>query len=193
MDKKLQSAISEIQNAIKRVKNVSRTNQQRRKDTDVLSMMTINEPSTASFPCYEVPKCDQVFVGREPELKQIRDFFDSKINSKNLESYVVHGIGGVGKTALANAFVDQCKEIGAYDAIFWIRAATSAEITDSFGKICETLELSPTPNSINMDTRVMSVKKWLQKTRQFPISGFALLSLSDILIHRSKALAAGLR
>ena len=77
--------------------------------------------------------------------------------------------------------------------VFRIRAATSAEITDSFGKICETLELSPAPNSINMDARVMSVKKWLQKRSQFPISGFALLSLSDILIHRSKALAAGLR
>ena len=193
MDEKFKSAISEIQSAVKRVKNISRTDQQRRKDTDLLSLMTINEPSTASFPCYEVPKCDQVFVGREPELKQIEGFFDSKIKSKNLESYVVYGMGGVGKTALANAFVNHCKEIDAYDAIFWIRAATSAEITDSFGKICETLELSPAPNSINMDTRVMSVKKWLQKRSQFPISGFALLSLSDILIHHSKALAAGLR
>lgn len=156
-------------------------------------MMTINEPSTTSFPCYEVPNCDQVFVGREPELEEIKGFFHSKINSKKLESYVVYGMGGVGKTALAHAFVDHCKEIDAYDAIFWIRAATSAEITDSFGKICETLELSPTPNSINMDTRVMSVKKWLQKRSQFLIFGFVFLSLSDILIHRSKALVTGLR
>ena len=167
MDKKFESAISEIQNAIKRVKNVLRTNQHRRNDTDVLSMMTINEPSTTSFPCYEVPKSGQVFVGRELELKEIKEFFESTINSKKLQSYVVYGLGGVGKTALAHAFVDYCREIDAYDAIFWIRAATSAEITDSFGEIYERLELSPSPNSINMDTRVMSVKKWLQKKSQF--------------------------
>ena len=156
-------------------------------------MMTINEPSTTSFPCYEVPEPDHVFIGREPELKQIKHFFESTINSKRLQSYVVYGIGGVGKTALAHAFVDHCRDVDAYDAIFWIRAATSAEITDSFGEICERLELSPSPNSINMDTRVMSVKKWLQKKSQSLISDISLLSLSEILMHRSKALAAGLR
>ena len=193
MDKKLESAISELQKARKRVKDISRTNQHRRNDRDVLSMMTINEPSTTSFPCYEVPISGQVFVRREQELKDIKDFFESNVNSKKLQSYVVHGFGGVGKTALAHAFVDHCREIDAYDAIFWIRAATSAEITDSFGEIYERLELSPSPNSMNMDTRVMSVKKWLEKKSQSLISGISLLSLSGMLIHRSKALAAGLR
>ena len=193
VDKKFESAISEIHKAIKRVESVSRTNQHRRNDTEVLSMMTINEPSTTSFPCYEVPESGSVFVGREQELKEIKDFFHSTMNSKKLQSCVVYGFGGVGKTALAHAFVDYCKENDAYDAIFWIRAATSAEFTDSFGEICERLELSETPNSINMDTRVMSVKKWLQKKSQFSISGFSLLFLPNILIHRSKALAAGLR
>ena len=166
MDKKFESAISEIHEAINDVKEISLINQLRRNDTDVLSMMSINEPSMTSFPCYEVPESGQVFVGREPELKKMKDFFDSSIDSKRLRAYAVYGLGGVGKTALAHAFVDHCKEIDAYDAIFWIRAATSAEIVDSFGEICERLELSQTPNSINVDTRVMSVKKWLQKTSQ---------------------------
>ena len=193
MDKKFESAMSEIQKARKRVEYISRTIQHRRNDTDVLSMMTISESSTTSFPRYEVPESGSVFVGRETELKGIKNFFDSTINSQKLQSYVVYGLGGVGKTALAHAFVDYCKENNAYDAIFWIRAATSTEFTDSFGDICERLELSETPNTSNMDIRVMSVKKWLQKKSQFPISGLSLLSLPNILIHRSKALAAGLR
>ena len=193
VDKKFESAISEIQKARKRVEYISRTNQHRRNDADLLSVMTINESSTTSFPCYEVPESGSVFVGREIELRGIKDFFDAAVDSKKLQSYVVYGLGGVGKTALAHAFVDYCKENDAYDAIFWIRAATSTEFTDSFGEICERLELSETPNSINMDTRVMSVKKWLQKKSKFPISGFSLRSLPNILIHRSKALAAGLR
>ena len=166
MDKKFESAIGEIHEAIKHVKDISLTNQVRRNDTDVLSMMSINEPSTTNFPCYEVPESGQVFIGRELELKKMNDFFEQSINSKWLRAYVVYGLGGVGKTALAHAFVDHCKEIDAYDAIFWIRAATSAEFIDSFGEICERLELSQTSNSINVDTRVMSVKKWLQKTSQ---------------------------
>ena len=165
MDKKFESAISEIHGAIEHVKGISLTNQHRRNDTDVLSLMSINEQST-SFPCYEVPESGQVFIGREAELRKMKNFLDPSIKSKRLRAYVVYGLGGVGKTAIAHAFVDYCKEIDAYDAIFWIRAATSAEIIDSFGEICERLELSQTPNSINVDIRVMSVKKWLQKTSQ---------------------------
>ena len=166
VDQKFELAISEIHEAIKHVKEISLTNQLRRNDTDVLSMMSINEPSTTSFPCYEVPESAQIFIGRKLELKKMEDFFNSSINSKRLRAYVVYGLGGVGKTALAHAFVDYCKGIDAYDAIFWIRAATPAEFIDSFGEICERLELSQTPNSIDVDTRVMSVKKWLQKTSQ---------------------------
>ena len=193
VDKKFGLAIREIHQAIERVYKISQTNKQRRNDTDVLSMITINEASTTSFPCYEVPSSGPVFVGRELELKEMKNFFDSSSNSKRLRSYVVCGLGGVGKTALAHAFVDHCIEINAYDAIFWVRAATSAEFINSFGEIFERLELSQTPNSINFDTRVMSVKKWLQKTSQYLISIFSLLSLPDILLHRRKALAAGIR
>ena len=86
VDKKFKSAISEIQKASRRVLYISLTNQHRRNETGILSMMTINESSTTSFPCYKIPEAGSVFVGREPELKIIKDFFDSTINSKKLQS-----------------------------------------------------------------------------------------------------------
>jgi hypothetical protein len=83
------------------------------------------------------------FFGREEILKDIQTRFGlenfSQRESGDVQSVLLHGTGGVGKTQIARALAHR-NTVG-FDAIFWVRSDTEVNITVDFTKIAMSLNL----------------------------------------------------
>jgi hypothetical protein len=122
------------------------------------------EASQAAFPCYAgLARKNPYFRCRADELDSIETFFAEHAASDGLHCCVIYGFGGVGKSALAHAFVERCMERKQYDAIFWVRSQTKAELMESFTEIERILKLHTTTAS-EQGERIQRAKDWLNKT-----------------------------
>lgn len=66
-----------------------------------------------------------LFVGREQELRRLRDAVES--HESAVVAQTMHGLGGVGKTALALQYAHTCRSN--YDVVWWISADSSDSVT----------------------------------------------------------------
>ncbi|MFE8975208.1 FxSxx-COOH system tetratricopeptide repeat protein [Streptomyces cyaneofuscatus] len=66
-----------------------------------------------------------LFVGRERELRRLRDAVESRESA--VVAQTMHGLGGVGKTALALQYANTYR--GNYDVVWWISADSPDSIT----------------------------------------------------------------
>ena len=57
------------------------------------------------------------FVQREAEMRQLEKFFQPCADKKRRKVFVVHGLGGMGKTQLCVEYARQHKED--FTALFW--------------------------------------------------------------------------
>ncbi|KAK2740664.1 hypothetical protein FQN57_006034 [Myotisia sp. PD_48] len=85
------------------------------------------------------------FSCREHELERLHQALSGSESS--LPCAVINGIGGVGKTQLALAYTYNRRYSSGYDAIFWVRAETSMDVTRSFNLIADKLQSIMTPKS----------------------------------------------
>lgn len=83
------------------------------------------------------------FFGREEILKDLQTKFGlenfSQRESGDVQSVLLHGTGGVGKTQIARTLAHR-NAVG-FDAIFWVRSDTEVNITADFTKIAMSLNL----------------------------------------------------
>jgi hypothetical protein len=71
------------------------------------------------------------FVGRDEQLNQIKQQLQATATEKSCRKvFVVHGLGGMGKTQLAVKYARQHQED--YSAIFWIDGSTRTQLQQSF-------------------------------------------------------------
>ena len=133
-------------------------------DEQILAMVSMREDASTSFPFYSLPPPPAYFFGRENELRTIRDHLRLEDETHELRTFVVSGLGGVGKTALALAFADCCKTDRALDAILWISSDSPAEVRRSFSEIALRLELPRASRESNDESNIMIVRNWLGKT-----------------------------
>jgi len=77
----------------------------RQNNADIINMISkdSNETARAAFPCYYGFHVDPNFLGRRKELDEIRLHLEPTRNV-DFRSFVIHGIGGMGRSALACAF-----------------------------------------------------------------------------------------
>ncbi len=100
------------------------------------------------------------FTGREALLQDLREKFN--INNIVPLTYVpntpqaISGLGGIGKTQTAIEYAYRYRY--AYEAVFWIKADTSANIESDFKSIAQLLDL-PEKDGKNV---VAAVQRWLQ-------------------------------
>jgi tetratricopeptide (TPR) repeat protein len=66
-----------------------------------------------------------LFVGRQRELRRLRDAVES--HESAVVAQTMHGLGGVGKTALALQYAHTFR--GDYDVVWWISADSSESVT----------------------------------------------------------------
>lgn len=133
-------------------------------DADFAAILGLNEESAATFPCHSVPPANPYFRCRTHELQSVNKFFQGQLFAHELRSFVLFGLGGVGKTALILAHVKSCIEEKRYDAIFLVQSQSLATLRESMTTIAMRLELPRADRNADKDNNVVIVKNWLSKT-----------------------------
>ena len=101
------------------------------------------------------------FFGRQYELKLIdQTFFPDPpaSSSSNLRSFMISGLGGMGKTQTANQYASLNKH--RFEAIFWLHADNISVLADGFARISQELGLKLEGNQ-NLALSREKVKSWL--------------------------------
>lgn len=106
------------------------------------------------------------FTGRKDILKDIAKtllpFASAASNGQgeNLKTFVIHGLGGAGKTELARQFMNANKT--AYDAVFFIRADNVPRLSEQFNQIAVQLGLESETSRNASDISRETLKTWLE-------------------------------
>ena len=128
-----------------------------------------HKTTDASFTCLEdsrnlicavnLPQ-NPVFIGREPQLEELRSYFSQIAKDGHPNSYAVQGCGGIGKTQVALEYTYRSRSL--YNAIFWVNARESAELVGAYGVIGRRLKLFET-DDIDLP-KIEKVRDWLERT-----------------------------
>lgn len=123
----------------------------------------------------------ELFTGRKDILQDIAATLlpsaPAALNGsgENLKTFVVHGLGGSGKTELAREFMNANK--AAYDAAFFIRADSVARLSDQFSQIVVQLGLESETSRNASDISREILKTWLENpVRRIKNAGSEVIS-----------------
>jgi hypothetical protein len=129
------------------------------KPTENLSLIPVTNPKSflpdfessgaqaVRLPCFSVPDArNSEFLGREDVLQLIDEqFFPSGEEEtatktrKNMHSFLIYGIGGIGKTQVATEYAHS--RMDKFDAIFWLCANERSILAEQFATIAVDLGL----------------------------------------------------
>lgn len=116
--------------------------------------------------CYHIPlELSPRFWGREEALQAAREALCSEEQGQSLKTFVLYGIGGVGKTQIALQYAKQSRDI--YNVILWVAADNSINVEQSFREIACSLGLVESDDEIQDAVKaILKVKKWLFETSE---------------------------
>lgn len=122
------------------------------------------EDFSVPFNLFGIPEIEN-FVGRKNDLIRVRKaFYGGKSRRKIV---LLHGLGGIGKTQLAVAFVKKYRD--AFSAVFWLNGKSEDTLKQSFASMAERLhEEHPLSALLRMAAKekdvnqvLKSIKEWL--------------------------------
>jgi hypothetical protein len=108
------------------------------------------------------------FVQREAEMRQLEKFFqpDADAHRKRRKVFVVHGLGGMGKTQLCVEYARQHKED--FTAVFWLdgssKDALRQSLVDAASRLSRGNPVSsgqPLPDAHDVDGTIGALQGWL--------------------------------
>ncbi|KAI1330538.1 hypothetical protein F5Y16DRAFT_396032 [Xylariaceae sp. FL0255] len=116
------------------------------------------------FPLHLLPDSHtNLFLGREDILSDMESYFEvSSQLDEELSVYVIYGVGGVGKTAVAREFGHRIKR--ETDAILWVGAESQASLAAGFTHIATMLNLPGADLKANPAQNLALVQHWLRVT-----------------------------
>jgi nucleoside phosphorylase len=119
-------------------------------------MIAPNGPS----PLWNVPyQRNPFFTGREDVLGSLHRTLQIENAAALSHPYGISGLGGIGKTQIA---VEYAYRYGTeYDAVFWVRADSTAALTSSFMDLAHLLNL-PEQNEQDQSICIEAVQRWLR-------------------------------
>lgn len=124
------------------------------------------------FPCFILPPTKAPrFFDRETINKQIDDVLSRNYTGTSFRSVALHGLGGIGKSAIASRYVDQKIVDQDYDAIFWVQAEKPASLRQSFTEIAVQLKIEGAEPQKHDENRKL-VQKWFQAASKFAWHSF---------------------
>ncbi|KAL8915671.1 MAG: hypothetical protein Q9172_006778 [Xanthocarpia lactea] len=133
---------------------------------NLMKNMKVDKAKNYDQSCYHVPlSSNPRFYGRLEVIQKIIEALDPQDQAEEQRSFALWGMGGVGKTQIALRYASSSRR--KYDTIFWVSAASSVQISQSFRDIACDLELIKVDEQTE-DTMgaVLKVKDWLLKTDQ---------------------------
>jgi hypothetical protein len=147
-----------------------------RGNTDLLKRLALEDQNESGEQLHNLPLILTYFYGRTKELRKMSEKLEAV---HEIESYIftLFGIGGVGKSSLAERYAKQSLHAQTYSAVFWIRSETLESIQDSFVEIACRLDFEL---AANIDLTTSKVKDWLTKTSEFSTSREEIQTLTDI-------------
>jgi hypothetical protein len=168
---------SKIRNSIQHLKDKSQAlaiqrSIQDRSQTSILDglvklMVTREEQPvqrSGRLPCHHISLGEYPHVfPREDISSRIREELDPKPGSNTLQSCLLCGIGGAGKTQLALAYAYEWKSRG-MQATFWLNCETALELSQSFTEIAVALNLEGAASDGKNDGNKYLVIQWLKTT-----------------------------
>jgi hypothetical protein len=143
------------------------------KNTELLAAMELMKDSSTKkvmLPCYSYPLgINEPFYGRADLLQKVKEVLDPQEGSSACRSLALHGIGGVGKTRIAQQYATISRKH--YDAIFWISADNSIKMAQDFLEVGRKLGLIPDNHEAQDAFAAMSkVKSWMVETSMYSLS-----------------------
>ncbi|KAK9853410.1 hypothetical protein MYU51_006489 [Penicillium brevicompactum] len=106
------------------------------------------------------------FVAREDQLKRMQEILETPTGRRTA---VVHGLGGIGKTQLAIAYIKRNRSY--YSAALWLNAKDETALKQSFARAAEWIArhypsltyIESALESRDLDETVKAVKRWLDE------------------------------
>lgn len=124
------------------------------------------EEKEGVFPCHGcLPAKLPRFFGREKEFKLMNECFEASVPDQN-RTFALYGLGGTGKTSTALQYAWIRRDV--YDAIFWIKSESTADIQASFIRMATALGLASEDLAKDSDNLSLRIRIWLQKTSKPP-------------------------
>jgi len=128
---------------------------------DLLNRFHISGDTT-DFPLNTLPYPEyRGFYGREGILKQLDAALVPVQSSRGIQSVLLRGLGGVGKSQTALAFAH--RNSSSFDAIFWIRSETETSVKDSFTNIALALHIAAGRGEGHDEENLWYFQAWLRK------------------------------
>jgi hypothetical protein len=127
----------------------------------------IQDKHTVPFSLKGVPAIDH-FVQRVNDMQRLEEYFFAQQGHPRRKMFVVHGLGGIGKTQLCIEFVRRYQE--KYSAVFWLDGSSEDALQRSFIDVVTRLPVAEVPlnliqaaNQASPDQRliVRGVLDWL--------------------------------
>lgn len=126
-------------------------------------------PPPVRFPQFNALHQNKYFIGRDQELKALREnlLSDSVNGIGRLTCCAISGVAGVGKTDTAVEFCHRNRH--EYEAVFWISAESDFTIKSGFSEISQRLNLcdydqSAGSNNFDSQREILLVKEWLENS-----------------------------
>lgn len=100
------------------------------------------------------------FVQRDTEMAQLEKFFgtDDDADGKRRKMFVVHGLGGMGKTQLCVEYVRRHKE--EFAAVFWVDGSSKDSLRQSLASAARRAGLSG-PDAHDVEDAIAALHQWL--------------------------------
>ncbi|EON65745.1 hypothetical protein W97_04984 [Coniosporium apollinis CBS 100218] len=134
----------------------------------LLARLQYSGEHRVAFSLKGVPLANR-FVGRDAEMQRLENYFHPKTSSPTRRKvFVVHGLGGIGKTQLAVEFAR--KHHSRYSAVFWLDGSSKDRLKQSFVDIAYRLPRDQVTadaaealkhSNIDFDVVVGGVLRWL--------------------------------
>jgi hypothetical protein len=127
----------------------------------------IQDKHTVPFSLKGVPAIDH-FVQRVGDMQRLEEFFFPQQAHSRRKMFVVHGLGGIGKTQLCIEFVRRYQE--KYSAVFWLDGSSEDALQRSFIDVVARLPATEVPLALiqaaeqaspNQHLLVQGVLDWL--------------------------------
>lgn len=129
---------------------------------ELVTLVTEHKAPQTDFKVLRYPR-NLIFYGRQEILETMNT--NLKPSTSGISSFVLYGIGGIGKTQLA---LEYCyRYADQFDAIFWVGAETQDKLFQDFGTICQCLQLESQNIPDERKLREL-VKVWLRENRKIP-------------------------